>query len=125
MDFKNYENTMPYPSMKDCLKLAEIEVMSNKNMFATLKDLTDTMNELAQKIYKREINKYNREQDRLHEEFKAAALAKAGYERFPKRVQDAAFQRALDYGHGCGYNEVYSHLEDLYDFIVTIIEESR
>lgn len=76
-----------------------------------------TIEDLKKKIDNHEYDGETRESHReMKEKFKADTLEAYGLVRNPKR--DRVFDLAWEYGHGSGYREVLSYLEDFIGLVL-------
>lgn len=73
--------------------------------------------EMKIKDYRQIMKGYRQESNKLLHKFKEDALKEVGL--LGTKWADKAWNKAYEDGHASGYNEIFQHLEDLADIILT------
>ena len=112
MDFKKYENKVPYPK-----KPVKPRLNSNTPSVHEIKKYQDDRDafDIQETDFKLARKKWEEEISHLHDLFKQDLFDELGLENHP--LKDKIFSYAWEKGHSGGFNDVYCVAEDLVEFL--------
>lgn len=112
MNYKDYENTLPFPQ-----KPIKPNLSYNNCTPQMAREYADKLEiwERECVLHKLLMDDYREEEIRLTKQFYDDAIKEAGLSNHPKK--DIIYSKAWEDGHSGGYSEVFNKLLDLAEFV--------